>query len=296
MTEAVATDRALAAPVRSPRARRRIVPFPVRSRAFVAAAFLVLLPAVAVLAPLIAPHDPAEQDLLNAFAPLSADHWLGTDHFGRDVFSRLVYATRITVVGPPIAIAVAAVIGIPMGLWAGHRRGAVDLVAGRAADTLLSLPSFVTALSIVAVLGPSLVNAMIAIGIAFSPGLFRLTRGATMETTRETYIESAHAIGSSTPRTLGVHVLPNIAGPLLVQITLLMGVALLIEASLSFLGLGVKPPESSWGSMLRAAYDNQFQAPYSVIPPGVALVLTVLAINTVGDAASDRISAGKRER
>lgn len=277
------------------RLRRRVRP-PARPAFVISAGFLGLLVVLAVFAPLIATHDPADQDLLNTFASPSGEHWLGTDHFGRDVFSRLVYATRITVIGPPIAIAVAAVIGVPMGLWAGYRRGVVDLIAGRVADTLLSLPSFVTALAIVAVLGPSLINAMIAIGCAYAPSLFRLTRGATMETRRETYVESADAIGSSTARTLGVHVLPSIAGPLLVQMTLLMGVALIIEASLSFLGLGVRPPDSSWGSMLRAAYDNQYQAPYSVIPPGVAMVLTVLAINTVGDALGDRVADGRRER
>lgn len=278
--------------LRLARPRRLALPLPRRPRTIIAGGFLVLLPLIALLAPLLAPHDPAEQDLLNTFAGISADHLLSTDQFGRDVLSRLIFATRITVIGPPIAIAVATIIGVPMGLWAGHRGGAVDTIAGRTADTLLSLPGFVTALAIVAVLGPSLVNAMVAIGIVFSPGLFRLTRGATLEATRETYIESAHAIGSSTPRILGVHILPNIAGPLLVQMTLLMGVALLIEASLSFLGLGVQPPDASWGSMLREAYDNQFAAPYSVIPPGIALVLTVLAINTVGDAASDWIADG----
>lgn len=265
-------------------------------RATLAGGFLLLLVFVAVFAPLVAPHPPHEQDLLNKFAALSFEHPLGTDQFGRDVLSRLLYAARITVIGPPLAIGIACLIGVPTGLWAGLRRGVVDGVLGRTADTLLSLPSFVTALAIIAVLGPSLINAMIAIGIVFSPGLFRLVRGATMEVSRASFVESADAIGSSTPRTLLVHVLPNIAAPLLVQVTLLMGVALVIEASLSFLGLGVQPPDSSWGSMLRVAYDNQFAAPYSVIPPGIALVLTVLAINAVGDAASDRIHQGGRER
>lgn len=278
------------------RGLRAYVPVPTGSRAGVAAGFLLLLPVIAVAAPVLAPYDPEQQELLNAFAGISWEHPLGTDQFGRDVLSRLIYATRITVIGPPIAIAVASVIGVPIGLWAGLRRGAVDTIAGRAADTLLSLPSFVTALAIIAVMGPSLVNAMVAIGIVFSPGLFRLVRGATLETARETFVESAQAIGSSTPRTLAVHVLPNIAAPLLVQVTLLMGVALLIEAALSFLGLGVQPPDASWGSMLRTAYENQFTAPYSVIPPGIALVFTVLAINIVGDAASDRIADGKQDR
>ncbi|GAA0440707.1 glutathione ABC transporter permease GsiD [Acrocarpospora corrugata] len=254
-----------------------------------AAGFLIVLVILAVAGPLIYPHDPDAQDLANRFAGLSWPHPLGTDEFGRDVASRIIQAARIALAAPLISVGVALLIGLPFGLWAGLRRGIVDAVAGRLADTILSLPAMVGALAILAVLGPGLVNAMVAIGIIFAPGLFRVVRGATLAVAEETFVHSAVAIGSPTRRTLWVHILPNIAAPLLVQVTILMGVALLAEASLSFIGLGVQPPDASWGSMLKAAYTNQFDAPYSVVPPGIAMVLTVLAFNTIGDAIRDAV-------
>ncbi|GAA1014193.1 ABC transporter permease [Acrocarpospora pleiomorpha] len=260
-----------------------------RPSAATAAGFLVVLVLFAVAGPLISPHDPDAQDLGNRFAELSGTHLLGTDEFGRDVASRIIQASRIALVAPLISVGVALLIGLPFGLWAGLRRGVVDAVAGRLADTVLSLPAMVGALAILAVLGPGLVNAMVAIGIIFAPGLFRVVRGATLAVAEETFVHSAVAIGSPTRRTLWVHILPNIAAPLLVQVTILMGVALLAEASLSFIGLGVQPPDASWGSMLKAAYTNQFDAPYSVVPPGIAMVLTVLAFNTIGDAIRDAV-------
>jgi peptide/nickel transport system permease protein len=259
-----------------------------------ASGFLLLLVFFAVAGPLIYPHDPDAQDLGNRLAGLSWTHLLGTDEFGRDVASRIIQASRIAIAAPLISVGVALVIGLPFGLWAGLRRGIVDAVAGRLADTLLSLPALVGALAIVSVLGPGLVNAMLAVGIIFSPGLFRVVRGATLSVAEETFVDSAVAIGSPTRRTLWVHILPNIAAPLMVQVTVLMGVALLAEASLSFIGLGVQPPSASWGSMLKAAYTNQFNAPFSVVPPGVAMLLTVLAFNTIGDAIRDAFGIRRR--
>jgi peptide/nickel transport system permease protein len=261
--------------------------------AVAAAAYVLLLAVLAVAAPLIAPHDPNAQDLFNRFAGMSAEHPLGTDDFGRDVASRVIYAARISLAAPLISLAVGMLIGVPAGLLAGLRRGIFDAVADRLSDTLLSIPAIVFALAIIAVLGPSLTNAMVAIGIVFAPHLFRVVRGATMVVAEETYISSAEAIGASTRRILLVHVLPNIRAPLLVQITLLMGFALLAEASLSFLGLGVQPPEASWGSMLKAAYENQFEAPYSVLPSGIAILLTVLAFNVLGDRLRDAVAGRK---
>ena len=256
--------------------------------------FVVLLVFLAIAGPLVSPHDPETQDLGNRFAGLSSTHLLGTDEFGRDVASRIIQATRIAIVAPLIAVGVGLLIGLPLGLWAGLRRGAVDAIAGRLADTILSLPALVGALAIVAVLGPGLVNAMLAVGIIFSPGLFRVVRGATLSVAEETFVDSAEAIGSSTRRTLWVHILPNIAAPLLVQVTILMGVALLAEASLSFIGLGVQPPDASWGSMLKSAYNNQFESPFSVVPSGIAMVLTVLAFNTIGDSIRDAVGLRRR--
>ena len=286
------------APARPGGERRR--PGPLRSMlrgpaAIAAAAYLTLLVVLAIAAPVIAPHDPNAQDLFNRFAGMSADHPLGTDDFGRDVASRVIHAARISLLAPLISLAVGLVLGVPAGLLAGLRRGIFDTVADRLSDTLLSIPAIVFALAVIALLGPSLTTAMVAIGVVFAPHLFRVVRGATMVVAEETYIASAEAIGAGTARVLLVHVLPNIRAPLLVQTTLLMGLALLSEASLSFLGLGVQPPEASWGSMLKAAYENQFEAPYSVLPSGIAILLTVLSFNVLGDRLRDAV-AGRGSR
>ncbi|MFI7450188.1 ABC transporter permease [Nonomuraea sp. NPDC049714] len=283
------------AAVKSSRPARHVVLTILRRPASATAvAFIALLVFLAIAGPLVSPHDPEAQNLGNRFAELSWTHLLGTDEFGRDVASRIIQASRIAVIAPLISVGVALLIGLPLGLWAGLRRGVVDAVAGRLADTILSLPALVGALAIVAVLGPGLVNAMLAVGIIFAPGLFRVVRGATLAVAEETFVDSAVAIGSSTRRTLWVHILPNIAAPLLVQVTILMGVALLAEASLSFIGLGVQPPDASWGSMLKAAYTNQFHSPFSVVPSGIAMVLTVLAFNTIGDSIRDAVGLRRR--
>lgn len=276
----------------APRRRRvTILTVLLRRPSFVVAAgFLVLLIVVAVGAPLVAPYDPDAQTLADRLQGPSSKYLLGTDSLGRDVLSRLIYASRLALLAPLIAVGVAILLGVPTGLWAGLRRGWVDAVLSRFSDTLLSLPGLAFALAIVAVLGPGLGNAMMAMGVVFAPSLFRVVRGATLAVAEESYIESARTIGCSTNRIIWVHVLPNIAAPFLVQTTILMGVALLAEASLSFLGLGVQAPDSSWGSMLEVAYQNQYRAPLSVVPPGMALVLTVLSFNTIGDSIRDAVA------
>jgi peptide/nickel transport system permease protein len=292
MTATVETQAGPTPVVGTPQNRRTSVfAVLVRRPSFVVAAgFLVFLVVVAVLAPLVAPHDPSAQVLEDRLEGPSWTHLLGTDDLGRDVLSRLIYAARLALLAPLISVGVAIVLGVPAGLWAGMSRGWVDAVTGRLSDTLLSLPGLAFALAVVAVLGPGLFNAMVAMGIVFAPSLYRVVRGATLAVAEESYIESARAIGSSTRRTIAVHVLPNIAAPFLVQVTILMGVALLAEASLSFLGLGVQPPDSSWGSMLEVAYQNQYDAPLAVLPAGTALVLTVLSFNTVGDSIRDAVA------
>lgn len=262
--------------------------------AAVSVGFVAVLVLLAVLGPLVAPHDPDAQDLAIRFAGPSGSHLFGTDDFGRDVLSRMIEASRITILAPLISVGIAVAIGLPLGMLAAIRRGWVDAIAGRLADTVLALPALVGALAIVAILGPGLVTTMIAVGIIFTPTMFRVVRGAAVSVAEETFVRSATAIGSSRRRILVVHILPNIAAPLLVQVTILMGVALLVEASLSFLGLGVQPPDASWGSMLKAAYANQFKAPFAVVPPGAAMVLTVLAFNTIGDAIRDAVGIRRR--
>lgn len=261
---------------------------------FIAGAFLLLLIALAVLAPVVSPYSPAAQDLMNALKPPSPAHLLGTDHLGRDVFTRLVYATQLTLLAPLISVGVAVVIALPTGMLAGYRRGWVDAATGRIAEVFLSLPGLVFALAMVAVLGPGIVNAMLALGIAFSPGLYRIIRAATLGVARETYIESARSIGSGTPRILFVHVVPNILAPFIVQVTILMGISIIAESGLSFIGVGAQPPTASLGSMLRDAYDFQYQAPLAVLPPGILLVLTVLCFNTLGDRLRDALLGEQR--
>lgn len=262
-----------------------------RSRSgIIALSYLFLLTLVAILAPAVAPYSPREQDLMNAFAPMfNADHLLGTDHLGRDVLSRLIHAARIALIAPVIAVGLAAGIGIPLGLVSGYVGTWVDSVSSRITDALMALPGIVLALALVGVLGPNLVNAMIAVGIGFIPLVFRLVRGATLDARSELYIDAAHVSGSGEPRIMFNHVLPNIRGPLLVQIPFLMGLSLLFEAGLSFLGVGVQLPAASWGVMLREAADNNFSDPWAVVPPGIAIALTILCFNVLGDTIRDAV-------
>jgi peptide/nickel transport system permease protein len=265
-----------------------------RPSAAIAAGFVLLLIVLAVFAPLISPGDPAVQHISTRFASPSGAHWLGTDSLGRDVLSRLIYATRIALAAPAISVVLAVALGLPTGLIAGLSRGWADTILSRIADALLSLPGLAFALAIVAVLGPGLFHAMLALGVTFAPTVFRIVRSATLSVAQEPYIRAARAIGCSVTRTLRVHVVPNIAAPLLVQTTILMGVALIAEASLSFLGLGVQPPSASWGTMLYAAYETAYQDPFGLFPPGLALMFAVLAFNTVGDSIRDAVGLQDR--
>lgn len=265
-----------------------------RPAVYLAGGFLLVLLFVAIFAEVIAPYDYAAQNLQNQLQPPSPEHWLGTDHLGRDVLSRLMYAARLTLLAPLISVGIALVIALPTGLFAGYYRGWVDALTGRVADVFLSLPGLVFALAIVAVLGRGLFNAMLALGIAFAPGLYRVIRAATLSVVGETYIESARSIGSRTIRTVFVHVVPNIMAPLVVQVTILMGISIIAESALSFLGVGAQPPSASLGTMLRDAYDFQFKAPLAVLPPGIVLVLTVLCFNTLGDRFRDALLGEQR--
>lgn len=263
------------------------------SRANVAClAFLGLLVVVAITAPLISPYDPNAQDLSRAFAPFfSEGHVLGTDQLGRDTLSRLIWATQISLLAPLIAVSFAAVVGIPFGLLAGYLGGRFDWFAGRIADALIALPALILALAIIAIFGPGLVNAMLAVGAAMAPRLFRVVRSATLGVREETFIDAAKVTGGSTTRIVLWHILPNVRSPLLVLISLMLSLCLLAEAGLSFLGLGIQPPTASWGSMLRTAFDNRFQGPWMIVPPGVAITLTILALNVLGDGIRDAVGA-----
>ena len=276
-------------------ARRRFVRrFRRQPSAVAAFVFLVVVALVAVAAPLLAPHDPEAQDLRATLEAAGGEHLLGTDDLGRDVLSRLIYATRISLLASAQAVAVAVGLGVLPGVLAGYLGGVVDTVVMRITDAVMSYPPLILAIALVGLLGPSLTNAMFAIGILYAPRFLRLMRGTVLSVREETFIEACRSVGCSTWQIIGRHVLPNVLSPLLVQISLVAGFAMLAEASLSFLGLGVQPPDASWGSMLGRATRYMDPVPLQVVYPGVLLALTVLAFNVLGDGLRD--SLGRETR
>lgn len=255
---------------------------------------LVLVALGGLLAPWIAPYSPTDTDVFSRFQPPSAEHLLGTDDLGRDVLSRLLYASRLSLTAALIAVGISAAIGAPLGLIAGYVGGRVDSLISRVADAVMSLPTLILALGIIAALGPGLINAMIALGVVYSPRIFRVVRGATMSVRRETYIEAAISVGLPARHVIQHHVLPNVLSPVMVQLSLMMAFALLAEASLSFLGLGVLPPDASWGVMLGRAFSDIRLAPYLIYWPGLAIAITTLAFNILGDGISDALGREQR--
>lgn len=248
----------------------------------------------ALFAPWLAPHDPLVQDLKDRrLPPGSAGHLLGTDALGRDTLSRLIYGARVAAQAAGISVAVGLVIGVPPALIAGLLRGWWDGIFSRAADALLSFPPLLLALAIVGVMGPNLTNAMLAIGLVFVPRFYRIVRAATLAVREETFIEASRSIGTPTWWVIRRHVLPNVLGPLVVQVSIALGFAILAEASLSFLGLGVQAPDPSWGSMLSEGRAAWFYTPWPLIVPATTIVLCVLACNVTGDGLADSVG---RER
>lgn len=257
---------------------------------------IAILIFIAVFGPTMAPQDPAAQDLLNSLKLPSRAHWLGTDRFGRDILSRLLYGDRVTLTAAAQGVGIAIVLGTTTGLIAGNASGLIDSLLSRINDSLLSLPPLILALAIVGALGPGLTNAMIAIGLVFSPRFFRVARGAALSVRSETYIEAARSVGCSAFRILWRHILPNASGPLLVQATFSAGIVITAEASLSFLGLGVQPPTASWGGMLHDAFFTMGRSSFSIYPPVALIVLTILAFSVLGDGLRDALSGSGGER
>lgn len=268
-----------------------------RDRIAVAAGvFLLIIVLTAIFAPLVATHNPATQDLMDRFGGWSSEHWLGTDEFGRDIYSRLVYGSRATISAAAIAVGVSLLIGIPTGLIAGYRGGRVDGFLSRIFEGLMSIPGLILALTIVAVLGPGLVNAMVAVGVIFAPQFYRVARAATQEVMGETFIESAIAIGCRPRRVLIAHVGPNVLPAVMVQISVVFGVAVSAEASLSFLGLGVEAPAASWGSMLSSAAKTMTIAPIQVWLPGLLIFAVVLSFTLLGEGLRKVIGGTQSRR
>ena len=250
---------------------------------------VVLFILVAVLANFIAPADPIKTSWTLIRKAPSWAYWMGTDENGRDVLSRVIFGARASMMAGVISVTIAAGIGVPVGLLAGFAGGRVDAVIGRIVDAMLACPFLILAIALAAFLGPSLRNAMIAIGITAAPVFMRVARGATMDAATNDYVEAARALGNPAWRVAVRHVVPNIVPPVMVQSTLAIAGAIIAEAALSFLGLGQQPPAPSWGSMLNSAQRFLTQAPWLAIFPGAAIFLVVLSFNLVGDGLRDAL-------
>jgi peptide/nickel transport system permease protein len=281
-------------PIVAPAAKSAARAHPLRrllARPAAAAGIIVIAVFVgaAVLAPLIAPYDPIATNFAAVRKAPSAAHWFGTDEIGRDVLSRVIFGARASLEAGVLSVLISLAIGVPAGLLAGYAGGKVDMLISRVTDALLACPFLILAIALAAFLGPSLANAMIAIGISATPVFIRLTRGTTLAVRAEDYVLAARAIGNPPWRIALLHVLPNIVPPLLVQATLAIAAAVIAEASLSFLGLGQQPPQPSWGSMLNTAKNYIDNAAWMAIWPGVSIFLLVLSFNLVGDGLRDAL-------
>lgn len=243
--------------------------------------------AIALLAPVISPYDPIATSWTTVRKAPSAAHWFGTDEVGRDVLARVIWGARASLTAGVISVGIALALGIPIGMLAGYRGGWTDAAIGRVVDAMLACPFLILAIALAAFLGPSLGNAMIAIGITATPIFIRLTRGQVLTVKTEDYVEAARAVGNKELRIAFRHVLPNVMPPLLVQASLAIATAIIAEASLSFLGLGQQPPSPSWGSMLNTAQRFLTQAPWMAIWPGLAIFMVVLGFNLLGDGLRD---------
>ncbi|RNB91394.1 ABC transporter permease [Brevibacillus fluminis] len=244
---------------------------------------------VALLAPLLAPHDPYQIDLPNKLKMPSAEHWMGTDDKGRDVLSRVIFGTRLSLSVGFVAVFIGAFFGVILGLLSGYYGKWVDTIIMRIVDVLLAFPGILLALAIVSALGPSLINVMIAVGVFSIPMFARIVRGSTLAVKKLEYIDAIRSLGASDMRIIFVHIFPNILSPIIVQASLRLATAILSAAGLSFLGLGAQPPLPEWGAMLSNGRDFLFTAPYLAMFPGIAISSLVLGFNVFGDGLRDAL-------
>jgi peptide/nickel transport system permease protein len=268
-------------------ARARLAPF--------GAGVMLLAVLVALAAPLVAPYDPLAQNLGNTLARPDRAHLLGTDNVGRDVLSRVIWGTRVSLLAGLVSVALAMVTGSVLGLLAGYSGGRVDGLVMRLMDAILSFPPLVLALALGAVLGAGLAGVLLALGVVYTPTFARLMRGQVLAITARDFVDAARALGASGWRVAWRHVVPNALNPIIVQASLSVAFAILAEASLSFLGLGIQPPQASWGSMINAGRGYLQQAPWIVFGPGAALFVTVVGLNFVGDAVRDALDPRTRD-
>ncbi len=255
---------------------------------------LVIVAALAILAPLIAPYSPSRLSVVNRLKPPSSVYWFGTDEFGRDVFSRTIYAGRLSLLVGASVVAFAAVFGVALGLVAGFFRR-LDTPIARIIDAMMAFPDILLAIALVAALGPSLVTVIVALGIVYTPRLARIVRAATLVIRELPYVEAARALGVPTWRIMSRHVLRNLVSPILVQGTFIFAYAMLAEAGLSFLGLGVSPEVPTWGTMIAAGRQYIGQADWMTLFPGIAIILSVLSLQMVGDGFRDLLDPRLRK-
>ncbi|MBO6758471.1 MAG: ABC transporter permease [Roseibium sp.] len=244
---------------------------------------------IAIAAPILPIADPTATSWTAVREAPSAAYWLGTDEIGRDILSRMIWGAQASLMAGVVSVLIAVLIGVPFGLISGYFGGWIDQIISRITDALLATPFLILAIALAAFLGPSLTNAMIAIGLSAMPIFIRLTRGQVLSVKTEDYVEGAHAIGLTNFAIMSRYVLPNVFAPVLVQATLTVATAIIAEASLSFLGLGQQPPAPSWGSMLNVAKNFMEQAPWMAWWPGAAIFLVVLGFNLLGDGLRDAL-------
>lgn len=250
---------------------------------------VITLLIAAIWGPSIAPYDPIEMDFGDRFAEPSGDHWMGTDDFGRDIFSRVLYGARVSIQVGVISVSIATVIGVLLGLIAGTSGRILDEIIMRSMDVLFAFPAILLAIAVLAILGRGIENAMVAIGIVYIPIFARISRGAVLSVREEEYIEVARALGATRPRIMFVHILPNILSPVIVEISLSLSFAILAEAALSYFNLGTQPPDASWGRMLFEGRGYFRQSIWLGIFPGLAIMFTVMGFNFLGDGLRDAL-------
>jgi peptide/nickel transport system permease protein len=248
-------------------------------------AFCVVI--IALISPWISPYDPISQDMNVQHAPPSWAHPFGTDSYGRDQLSRILWGSRVSLVVGILSVLLAMAAGIPLGMIGGYKGGMIDNLVLRFIDIFMSFPIVILGLLVLAVMGPGLMKIVIAIGVALTPRIARLARGSTLSIKGKEYIEAARAVGQNDGKIMMIHVLPNIFGDILVMGTLWVATAIIVEASLSFIGLGVRPPTPSWGAMIRDGLDQLTNAPWLSIFPGLAIFVSVFSFNLIADGLRD---------
>lgn len=295
MAQAPALAQRLPAAADPQRGRARRVPLTANRVTVFCLGVIAALALVAVFAPDIAPYDPVAQSLSSANLDPSPAHWLGTDQFGRDILSRIIFGTRASLLLGLVSPAVAAVCGSLLGVAAGYFGGLTDRLIGRVTDLLLAFPALLIGIMVAGALGPGFWELVAALAVSFAPRFARIARSSTQSIRAETFVEAAVATGVGPLRIVSRHILPNIAGPIVVVLTLWVATAIRLEATLSFLGLGTQAPKPSWGNIIRDGLDNLFGSPWPIVSAGAAITVTALAFSLIGDAVRDALDPEIRD-